>query len=290
MKNLNKAKYQVMRDLTKSEYEELKNSITEKGVLVAIAVDENGDIIDGHHRKKICDELGVKDYPTTVHAGLSDGEKTKMAKQMNEARRQLTPEEKRQMAEKRLKETPELSDRQIAKQIGASQPFVSSVRKEMEQSGDVITVITSTDTLGREQPRPIQIETKTCTICGQKKPTEEFYNGQGICKPCHNAKKPKVYRDLKGNIIRSNPEADRLFRENAGLLNPCADGGGTAGYSFDDLESEVRCIVSYFTRNARTHIAEHRDLVSCGENKQRLIAVLSDAGTAVEKIREEYLS
>jgi len=48
-------RYQVMRALTKDEYRDLKASISENGVKVPILVDENGEIIDGHHRKKICD-------------------------------------------------------------------------------------------------------------------------------------------------------------------------------------------------------------------------------------------
>ena len=47
----------------------------------------------------------------------------------------------------------EQSDRQIAKALGVSQPTVSAQRKELEEIGDVKKFITSTDTLGREQPR-----------------------------------------------------------------------------------------------------------------------------------------
>ena len=153
---MNAPKYQVMRDLTQGEYDELKQSIIENGVLVPVITDERGHIIDGHHRKKICDELGITNYPRSIKMRLTEEQKIEMAYQLNEARRQLTPEEKRQMAEKRLRETPEISDRQIAKQVGASQPFVSSVRKEMEQSGQLITVISSIGADGKERPRQVE--------------------------------------------------------------------------------------------------------------------------------------
>ena len=53
-------KYQIMRDLTAQEYDELKQSIIEHGQLVAIDCDEHGNIIEGHHRFKISAELGIK--------------------------------------------------------------------------------------------------------------------------------------------------------------------------------------------------------------------------------------
>ena len=52
-----------------------------------------------------------------------------------------------------MKATPEKSDRQIAEALGVSNPTVSATRKQMEQSGDVLKINTSTDTLGRTQPR-----------------------------------------------------------------------------------------------------------------------------------------
>jgi ParB-like chromosome segregation protein Spo0J len=91
--------YQVMRDLTGEEYSALKASIIESGVLVPVVLDEHGNIIDGHHRKMICDEIGTT-YPVQVMPGMTETEKLNMARQLNEARRQLTPEEKRREIER----------------------------------------------------------------------------------------------------------------------------------------------------------------------------------------------
>ena len=157
---MNAPKYQVMRDLTQGEYDELKQSIIENGVLVPVITDERGHIIDGHHRKKICDELGITNYPRSIKMRLTEEDKIAMARNLNEHRRQLTPEEINQKIEQRseevrrlLKENPEISDRQIAKQVGVSNSTVSLMRKEMVKSGDVCESHTSIDTLGREQPR-----------------------------------------------------------------------------------------------------------------------------------------
>jgi ParB-like chromosome segregation protein Spo0J len=96
------ANYQVMRALTESEYNELKESIIQSGVIISIVLDEDGNILDGYHRKQICDELGITDYPVDIQKGLSEEEKISLAYKLNEARRQLTPEEKRQEIKRRL--------------------------------------------------------------------------------------------------------------------------------------------------------------------------------------------
>ena len=51
--------YQVMPKLSADEYSELKTDIKERGVMVPIEFDELGNTLDGHHRLKICEELGI---------------------------------------------------------------------------------------------------------------------------------------------------------------------------------------------------------------------------------------
>ena len=145
--------YQVMPELTAEEYAELKADIARRGVMVPIEYDELGNILDGYHRLRICGELGIKDFPKVIRAGMTEAEKLTHARKLNMARRQLTCEQKRELIRDQLKATPEQSDRQIAKALGVSHPTVSNQRRELEKSGDVEKFTTSTDTLGREQPR-----------------------------------------------------------------------------------------------------------------------------------------
>jgi DNA-binding Lrp family transcriptional regulator len=70
----------------------------------------------------------------------------------NVHRRHLTPEQKRDLIAKVLKAQPSKSNRQVAKAVGVSHPHVAAVRAELEKSGDVETVTTSIDTMGRKQP------------------------------------------------------------------------------------------------------------------------------------------
>jgi len=84
---------QVMPPLSSEDCERLKASIEERGVEVAVVLDEHGGIIDGHNRAAIAAELGI-DYPTVVRAGLPDHEKRLLAVSLNLARRHLTDAQK----------------------------------------------------------------------------------------------------------------------------------------------------------------------------------------------------
>jgi transcriptional regulator with XRE-family HTH domain len=79
----------ILPPLTTSEFDALKSDIKANGVLVPIIVDENGDILDGHHRYK-CD----KNAPVKVVSGLSASEKEAFTIRVNLARRNLSPNQK----------------------------------------------------------------------------------------------------------------------------------------------------------------------------------------------------
>ena len=65
----------LLPDLTPWEYDALKASIRRWKVILPVVKDENGDIIDGYQRVRVCNELGITDYPVLTLAGLSDDEK-----------------------------------------------------------------------------------------------------------------------------------------------------------------------------------------------------------------------
>jgi ParB-like chromosome segregation protein Spo0J len=62
--------------LTTEEYNELKQSIKEKGLWVPIIINSQNVVLDGHHRFKICEELGIeartltRDFETDNHEAL----------------------------------------------------------------------------------------------------------------------------------------------------------------------------------------------------------------------------
>ena len=92
-------KYQVMPDLGDAEYQALKSDIAENGVLVPIELDENGDILDGHHRLRAWEELrsegiDLADYPRIIRSNLTEEQKRNHARSLNVLRRHLSREQR----------------------------------------------------------------------------------------------------------------------------------------------------------------------------------------------------
>jgi ParB-like chromosome segregation protein Spo0J len=82
-----KPKYQIQtRPYTNSEYKRLKDSMMEIGQEQPIIIDEDGYILDGHHRLKICEELGLKPW-VVVSNYESEEQKIRAINQLNWARR-----------------------------------------------------------------------------------------------------------------------------------------------------------------------------------------------------------
>ena len=150
--------YQVMPELTAEEYAELKADIALRGVMVPIEYDEAGNVLDGYHRLRICSELGLKDYPRVIRAGMSEAEKLTHARKLNMARRHLTQEQKRGLIREQLRATPEQSDRQIAQALGVDHKTVNSQRKELETGGEIPQLEITTGTDGKTYTRkPVSV-------------------------------------------------------------------------------------------------------------------------------------
>jgi len=84
----------IMPDMSDDEFEALKRSIEENGFdeTTPIVVDENGQIVDGHHRFKACKELDVE----PEHIIVEDPE-PEQAYRVNLARRNLNDGTKRKV-------------------------------------------------------------------------------------------------------------------------------------------------------------------------------------------------
>ena len=87
-----KPKYQVLGPLKPEELEALRRDIEARGVLVPVDVDEDGNILDGHHRVAIAKELG-RPFETITRHFNTDDEKREHALKVNMARRHLQPHE-----------------------------------------------------------------------------------------------------------------------------------------------------------------------------------------------------
>lgn len=170
--------YQVMPALGDEEYRELKEDIARRGVMVPVEFDEHGKVLDGHHRLQICAELGIKDYPKVIRAGMTEEEKRTHARKLNMARRQLSQEQRRELIRQQLKETPEKSDRQIAAGLGVDNATVSRHRKQMEADGQLLQCNSSIGADGKERPR--QVARKPVTIFNPTKREERAIQNPAV--------------------------------------------------------------------------------------------------------------
>lgn len=85
---------ELLPPLSADEYEALKADIAERGCLVPVEIDEDGNVLDGAHRQRACAEVGIEP-PTITRRGLSDAEKRAHAIALNLQRRQLSREQRR---------------------------------------------------------------------------------------------------------------------------------------------------------------------------------------------------
>ena len=88
-----RAAYQLLPPLTSDEYEVLKADIATRGIQIPIEFDEAGNVLDGHHRLRIAQELGCG-YPRIVRHGLSEAQKIDHCLALNLARRHLNDEQR----------------------------------------------------------------------------------------------------------------------------------------------------------------------------------------------------
>lgn len=94
---------QIMPELEREIAAALRESILRFGVIVPIAVDQHGDIIDGHNRWEIANELGVP-CPSMTHHCADEKEARELAESLNMDRRQMDRAARQQIA-KSLRES-----------------------------------------------------------------------------------------------------------------------------------------------------------------------------------------
>jgi hypothetical protein len=134
--NYNK-KYQTMPDMEPYQFEALKADIADRGVLTPLDIDEEGNILDGHHRYRACEELGITDYPTVLRLGLTEEEKNLFSRKSNMMRRHLSRKQIRMLIMAQLKETPKWANNRIAQELGVDSKTVKTMRKRLEATSEI---------------------------------------------------------------------------------------------------------------------------------------------------------
>ena len=82
--------YQLFAPLSDEELALLERDILERGILVPIEFDTEGNVLDGHHRLRIAEKHGL-DFPRVERRLETEAEKLGHVLALNMARRQLKP-------------------------------------------------------------------------------------------------------------------------------------------------------------------------------------------------------
>ncbi|MCG3176926.1 MAG: hypothetical protein MOGMAGMI_01890 [Candidatus Omnitrophica bacterium] len=95
--------FQLLPALATNEYESLKADIAANGVMVPVEFDQNGQILDGHHRVRAWTELvesglELPEYPSLVRRFDDQDSRIEHALKLNLQRRHLTREQLRDVA------------------------------------------------------------------------------------------------------------------------------------------------------------------------------------------------
>jgi site-specific DNA-methyltransferase (adenine-specific) len=117
----------LLAPLSKEEREALQADIKVRGVLQPVIVDEDDNILDGHHRHEL-----DNDAPTVVLTGLSDIEKQVFVLTSNDKRRNQSPDQKAEVRRRKVELCRELrkqdpkqwTEKRLAQLFGVSQPLI----------------------------------------------------------------------------------------------------------------------------------------------------------------------
>ncbi len=153
----------------------LRASIKLHGVLVPVAVDQNGHVLDGHHRQRIAEEEGVE-CPTTIIQVDDDADADEIARTLNADRRQLD-ESERKKAVSELRANGH-SVRAIAGALGVSKSTVHNDLGELSSVGQLTEPDRVTGADGKSRPasnRPAKAQKKKSAAKKQPDPEADAH-------------------------------------------------------------------------------------------------------------------
>jgi len=113
--------YQLFPALDRATEDALRESINRWGVIAPIVVDQDGQVIDGHHRKRIASELGIYCDEQQIEVGSEDDARA-IAATLNTDRRHMDIDQRRAIVAHLREQGHSL--RAIAGAVGVSQVTV----------------------------------------------------------------------------------------------------------------------------------------------------------------------
>jgi DNA methylase/ParB/Sulfiredoxin domain len=201
--------YRIFPPATEAQKQELRTAIEAAGLKNPVVMDEHRNVIDGHTRRDICEELGLDWLKgADVQIGLPEIEKRALAIELNMWRRplQLTPKLRRELVSIYLQAHADLSVRQVAELFGVSKSQVQIIKTELSKSGQLPKI---TSTIGQDGVRRKigKRNGKRITIKDRK----EYENLMPDIR--------EVSDDLGENIIRKPAKIAALAKRKRALKN-----------------------------------------------------------------------
>jgi DNA modification methylase/ParB-like chromosome segregation protein Spo0J len=221
-------RYQLFEPLAEDEYQALKADIRERGVMVPVEKDEQGNILDGHHRVRAWHELraegvALPPYPVLIRAGWSEAEKRKHVRMLNFARRHLTRAQRDAQIVEMRKEG--MSYRAIAEVVGVDHKTAMNVVKSTGENSPVDDLpdrITGRDGKSRPATKPTIYSSSATADLDARRAAEVLEAVQ---------EDPDAFGDLAGKLDtssstnRARKELHKRKREAvqpAPLSSPCS--------------------------------------------------------------------
>lgn len=302
--------------LTDEEFSQLEKNVIEDGCRDALVLWED-ILVDGHNRYRICQKHGIPF--NTVQKEFANRDKAREWIILNQfGRRNLTAFQRAELALKLelwvkaeakarqgsrndlnivQKSAPSLKTRdKLASIAGISHDTLKKAKVIKEEGtseqiqrarkggqGNTVNAIFREIMESKADPD----ERKTCIKCGAEKALTDFYPGRNVCKSCINTR--HQYRDAKGEPVHISEEAQALEKQyGEKTINDLYDQDREIVYGIDDLAEELGAIADTYIRQTGDCLSRNRGLMEIDENTKKIMTVLSEAETAIRKIRKEY--
>lgn len=196
----------LMPAMPDDEFDALKEDIRAHGLREPLVVFE-GMILDGRHRKMVCERLGFAP-PVRVFEGTEDDARA-LVISLNLRRRHLNTEQKRNLIAKLLNASPEKSNNAIATAAKVDDKTVAKVRADMEARSEIPNVAARTDTKGRAQPAKKPAKAKGAAASKPAAPTRPAKSPTPPSTPAALAER---YRDqIKRDYLEFNGDLRNDF-------------------------------------------------------------------------------
>lgn len=309
--------------LTEDEFLKLKENIITDGCREPLVV-WDGTIVDGHNRYKICTENNIPfDTVSKDFSNRSGAIEWMLRNQLG--RRNLNDFQRNEVALKyekiiagQMRERQRLAGgdkvskkvRTAVDQMNHSAQDKTTRRKELAKIAGTSEGSVQRSKFILEKGTPEQIErarkggqgnsvsaiakeikdadkpeTKICSKCGKELPLSMFYEGKGKCKPCFNQSKSH-YTDAKGNPIKSSGKYDMYKEED--VLKGLYDDGQEIVTTIDDVVEIFNVNFNTYLKSLEDILQEDVDVIMIPENNKIIVAALSEAVTAMNKLKGKY--